>query len=223
MFFERLAIVGLGALTVSATMLLRDRQLPEIALWKKIVLAGLITVVGVLGMLLLSFVETGAFGGTSFYGAIFLTPVLVLAARFLKMTRRDILNLCAPAGCAMLVVMQFDCLYNGCCLGKYLPELEFQFPSQAAEMAVGIGIMAILMRLHNKNRNAQLYPWYMILYGACRMILQGFRYGGTEPGLLGMPYGYIWSVLSVTIGVVWLVQGRPKKPVAKKKGKKEAK
>ena len=226
MILDRLAIVLLGAFAMCATMLLRDRQFPEIAIWKKAVLTGLLTVTSVLGMLLLWFVETGTFGGASFYGAMFLIPILIFPARFMKITDRDALNLCAPAGCAMLVVMQFDCLYNDCCLGKYLPDLEFQFPSQIAEMVVGVGIMAILMWMHTKNRQAQLYPWFMILYGICRAVLQCFRYGGTKPWLLGLSHGRIWSLISVAIGMIWLVRSRTLKPAVKKnsnkKGKKKA-
>lgn len=216
MFLERMAIAGLGAFAMCATMLLRDRQYPEVALWKKVVLTGLLTATSVVGALLLSFVESGAFGGASFYGAIFLTPILIFAAKLMKVTKLDLLNLCAPASCAMLVIMQFDCLYNGCCFGKYLPNLEFQFPSQAAEMVVGVGIMVILMRMHTKNHQAQLYPWYMILYGVCRTVLQCFRYGGTKPWLLGLSHGHIWSLISVTVGVIWLVRSRAQKPVVKK-------
>ena len=111
-----------------ATMLLRDRQFPEITIWKKLVMTGLLTITGVIGMLLLSLVETGTFGGASFYGALFLVPVLIFPARLMKIPDRDALNLCAPAGCAMLVMMQFDCLYNGCCFGKYLPDCAARLP-----------------------------------------------------------------------------------------------
>ena len=123
----------------------------------------------------------------------------------------------------MLVVMRFDCLDKGCCFGKYLPELGFQFPNQIAEMVVSIAIMAALIWMLDKNREAQLYPWYMILYGLCRAVLQCFRYGGTEPWLLGLSSSHIWCLLSVTIGIVWLVLTRRPKPTVKKKGNKKGK
>ena len=220
MLSGRLTIIGLGALAMCVSMVLRKKQFPEVAIWKMVVLTVWLTITGVLGTMILAYIELGTFGGTSFYGAVLLVPLLIAPAMLMKIGYRDVLNLCAPAECAMLVVMRFDCLEKGCCFGKYLPELEFQFPSQIAEMVVGIAIMAALIWMLAKNPQAQLYPWYMILYGVCRAILQCFRYGGTEPWVLGLSQGHLWSLVSVTTGIVWLVLSRPKKTIAKKKGKK---
>ena len=67
--------------------------------------------------MVLAYVEMGTIGGTSFFGAIFLVPVLITPVMLMKLSYRDILNLSAPAECAMLVVMRFDCLDKGCCFG----------------------------------------------------------------------------------------------------------
>ena len=107
--------------------------------------------------------------------------------------------------CVMLVVMRFDCLKNSCCFGRYLPGLGFQFPSQISEMVVGVTILLVLLRMHKKDRQVQLYPWYMILYGVCRFILQGLRYGGTDPWVLGLSQGHFWSLISIAIGTTWLL------------------
>lgn len=216
----KLMVIGLGALVMLVSMLLRKKQFPEVAIWKMFVLTVWLTITGVLGTMIMAYIEMGTFGGTSFYGAVLLVPILITPAMLMKISYRDILNLSAPAECAMLVVMRFNCLEEGCCFGKYLPKLGFQFPNQIAEMVVSIAIMAVLIWMLEKNRQAQLYPWYMILYGVCRAILQCFRYGGTDPWLLGLSSSHIWSLLSVTIGIVWLVLSRDRKPVAKKKGNK---
>lgn len=204
MLSGRLGIIGLGGVAMFVSMLLRKKQFPQIAVWKMAIVALLTLITGVGGSMILAYIELGQFGGTSFYGAVFLVPILIVPAMLMKVSYKDILNLCAPAECAMLFVMRFDCLKNKCCFGRYLPALEFQFPSQIAEMVVGITIMLTLIRMHIKDRQVQLYPWYMILYGACRFILQGFRYGGTDPWVLGLSQGHFWSVISVTIGMIWL-------------------
>lgn len=193
------------------SMLVRKKQFPQVAIWKMVVVALWLLVTGVAGTMILAYIEIGEFGGTSFYGAVLLVPVLILPAMLMKITYTDILNLCAPAECAMLVVMRFDCLDKGCCFGRYLPDLGFQFPNQIAEMIVGGSIMAVLILMHRKNRRTQLYPWYMILYGVCRFILQGFRYGGTDPWLLGLSQGHLWSLVSVAIGTAWLLLSRNRK------------
>lgn len=114
----------------------------------------------------------------------------------------------------MLFVMRFDCLDKGCCFGRYLPKLGFQFPSQIAEMVVGITIMIVLIHMHKKDRQVQLYPWYMILYGICRSVLQCFRYGGLEPWILGLSQGHLWSLISIVVGTVWLLLSKARKSAA---------
>ena len=212
---DRLTIIGLGALAMCISMLLRKKQFPQVAIWKMAVLTVWLTITGVLGTMILAYIELGTIGGTSFYGAVLLVPVLILPALLMKLSYKDILNLCAPAECAMLLVMRFDCLDKGCCFGKYLPSLEIQFPSQIAEMVVAVSIMAVLIRMHVKNRQTQLYPWYMILYGLCRAVLQCFRYGGLEPWFLGLSQGHLWSLLSVAVGIGWLLLSRSRKAAAK--------
>lgn len=214
MLSGRWTLLGLGSLAMLASMLLRKKQFPQVAVWKMVVLSLWLLVTGVAGTMILAYIESGVFGGTSFYGAIFLVPILIFPAMLMKLTYTDILNLCAPAECAMLVVMRFDCLDKGCCFGRYLPELEFQFPSQIAEMVVGITIMLTLIRMHKKDHQVSLYPWYMILYGACRFVLQGFRYGGTDPWVLGLSQGHLWSLVSMVIGTVWLLLSRSRKRTA---------
>ena len=215
MLSGRLGIIGLGGVGMFISMLLRKKQFPHIAVWKMAIVALLILITGVGGSMILAYIELGEFGGTSFYGAVFLVPLLMFPAMLMKVTYKDVLNLTAPAECAMLVVMRFDCLDKVCCFGRYLPMLEFQFPSQIAEMVVGISVMLALIRMHKKDQQVQLYPWYMILYGACRFILQGFRYGGTTPWVLGLSQGHFWSLISITIGTTWLLLSKSRKAFAK--------
>lgn len=198
------------------SMVLRKKQFPQVALWKMIVLTVWLIITGVLGTMILAYIESGKFGGTSFYGAVLMVPVLIMPAMLMKITHKDILNLCAPAECAMLLIMRFDCLDKGCCFGKYLPNLGFQFPSQITEMIVALAVMIVLIRMHRKNSQIQLYPWYMIMYGILRFCIQGLRYGGTNPWILGLSAGHFWSLVSITIDVIWLLLSKERKPVPKK-------
>lgn len=204
MLSGRWTIIGLGGLAMFVSMLLRKKQFPQIAVWKMAFVALLTLITGVSGSMILAYIETGRFGGTSFYGAVFLIPLLIWPAMLMKITYKDILNLCAPAECAMLIVMRFDCLDKGCCFGRYLPGLGFQFPSQIMEMLAGAVVMAILIWMHRKDRQTQLYPWYMVLYGVLRFLMNGFRYGGTDPWVLGLSPGHFWSLVSIAIGTIWL-------------------
>lgn len=211
----RATMISLGAVAMFVSMVLRKKQFPQVALWKMIVLTVWLTITGVLGTMILAYIESGKFGGTSFYGAVLMVPVLIMPAMLMKITYKDILNLCAPAECAMLLIMRFDCLDKGCCFGKYLPKLGFQFPSQITEMIVALAVMIVLIRMHRKNPQIQLYPWYMIMYGVLRFCIQGLRYGGTNPWILGLSAGHFWSLVSITIGTIWLLLSRVRKTAAK--------
>lgn len=201
-------MIGLGALAMWVCMFLQRKEYPQTAIWKMTVLTVWLTIAGVAGTLILAFIETGKFGGTSFYGAIFMVPVMIAPAMMMKMSYKDILNLCAPAECAMLVIMRFDCLDKGCCFGRYLPKFGFQFPNQIAEMIVCAAIMVTLIRIHKKDQQVQLYPWYMILYGILRFMMNGLRYGGTDPQVLGLSFGHFWSLVSIAVGTAWLLISR---------------
>ena len=98
MSWDRLAVIGLGAVVMLASMLLRKKQFPQVAVWKMIVLTIWLTITGVFGTMVLAYVEMGTIGGTSFFGAIFLVPVLITPAMLMKLSYRDILNLSAPGG-----------------------------------------------------------------------------------------------------------------------------
>ena len=113
MLSGRLAIIGLGALAMLASMLLRKKDFPQVSIGKMTLLTVWLTITGVIGTMILAYIEMGTFGGTSFYGAVFLVPILIVPAMLMKISYKDILNLCAPAECAMLVVMRFDCLDKG--------------------------------------------------------------------------------------------------------------
>ena len=83
-------------------------------------------------------------------------------------------------------------------------------------MIVALAVMIVLIRMHRKNSQIQLYPWYMIMYGVLRFCIQGLRYGGTNPWILGLSAGHFWSLVSITIGVIWLLLSKERKPVPKK-------
>ncbi len=201
---ERLLIIGIGCIAMMLLMLLRQKkEFPHIQKWKMVILSVALTITGVLGTMILFFIESGHFGGTSFYGAVLFVPILMLPAVLLKLSYRDILNLCAPAECLMLSIMKMDCLMNDCCIGRYIPAIHMVFPSQIVESIAGLLIMGALLLIAHKKKNASLYPWYLIIYGAVRFGLNGFRFGLT-PFMLGLSNGHFWSVVSIVIGVIWI-------------------
>ena len=205
---QRILIVCAGTVGMLLLMLLRRKFFPQIRIWKFPIISILLTIAGVAGAMLMFFIESGSFGGTSFFGAILFIPVLLLPGMLLGISFRDLMDLCAPAECLMLAFMKLDCLQSNCCLGKYLPALEFQFPSQIVEMLTILVIMLLLLKLeHSKKHRGQLYGHYLILYGVTRFILNWFRYGLT-PFVWILPAGNFWSLVAIALGLVWLLLSR---------------
>jgi len=205
MGIQRIIIILEGTLAMFVLMLLRRKSYPQIKNWQFGVVSILLTISGVIGAMLMHFIESGTFSGTSFFGAILFVPVIMLPALLIKIPYGTLMDLCAPAESLMLAFMKVDCLVAGCCIGKYLPNLGFQFPSQLIEMVVTIIIMAVLIKIEKnpKNKNT-IYAWYLILYGVTRFILNWFRYG-VKPFVWVLPAGNFWSLVAIAVGIVWLL------------------
>lgn len=181
----------------------------KITVWKTIVISLALVVFGTLGAMLLFFVENGAFGGFSYYGAIFLVALTCFpVAKLLKMPYSLLTDLSAPAGCAMLVFMRIRCYMSGCCNGIYLYTVEnnrhIYFPSQLTELGLGIVLTVVLLWLSRKKKfSGTVYGWYMLLYGLARFVLNFFR-ADNAPFVWILPPGHLWSLVSIAIGATWL-------------------
>ena len=213
---ERIIAIALGAVAMFTVMLLRRKQYPHVAFWKLPIICVMLTICGVLGTILLFFIENGSFAGTSFFGAVLLVPILMLPLLLLRIPYGTLMDICATAECAMLAVMKLDCLAGGCCYGKLLYNQDgivIRFPSQIVEMITIIIIMFVLFRLDKKETNKnKLYPYYLILYGATRAVLNYFR-GGISPLVWIIPNGTFWGLFSILLGLAWLQRVKRKETV----------
>lgn len=181
----------------------------QLKLWKRFVLAVLLTAAGTIGTYLLFFVENGKIGGISFYGAVFFVPIIfLLIAKILREPYKCLMDICAVAECAMLAIMKVQCVQNGCCSGKIFTisdRVSILFPSQIAEMINGTILLVILLILsRNKKYQGSIYPLYMLLYGTTRFILNLFR-ADQSVFLIGLTAGSLWSLISVGIGFIWML------------------
>lgn len=194
---------GTGLMLV---LMLHLRKYYQITYIKTVVLAVLLTLAGLSGTKIMYWLESGSWGGESFFGAILLVPLLMLlASGILQIPVGTILDMCAPAECIMLALMKVRCSYFGCCKGRILhitENLEFRFPSQLVEMLSALILMYILLRIIKKDKHRnQIYACYMILYGISRFILNLFRL--TVPFVWIIPAGNFWSLISIVLGIIW--------------------
>lgn len=209
MMQKLILFLSVGTAAMLTSMIPMARQY-RIVGWKTFVSAIMLTISGTVGTYIWFFVENGHFGGRSFYGAIFIVPLIFwVVAKVLGINYGKLIDLCAPAECIMLAIMKYACLTEDCCGGRVLcttaEGLEVIFPSQIAETvaALMIAVILIVMARNPKNRGT-LFPWYMVIYGASRFVLNLFR-AENAVFLLGMTAGNVWSVLSVILGFAWLI------------------
>jgi prolipoprotein diacylglyceryltransferase len=181
----------------------------KISLWKSAVIAVLLTVTGTVGTYIMFFVENQWWGGTSFFGAIFFVPIpFVLFSILLKVPYNNILDLCAPAECIMLAIMKVQCLVSGCCRGRFICSTsqgtDIYFPSQLMELINAFILVVLLMFIASKSKNkGTIYPKYLLLYGISRFILNFFRQEFVTTEMF-VPFGTIWSIVAIIVGIVWL-------------------
>ena len=211
--------LGVGTLAMFFAMFL-CRKKYQIPVWKTVCLCILLTAIGLLGTKIMAFIESGSFAGRSFFGAVFLIPVLmsVLALAFREKISA-VLDMTAPSVCVMLALMKVKCLIDGCCGGKVIyHNSQFQpvfFPSQAVEAAVALCIAILLIILILKGKFVgEIYPVFMIGYGITRFGLNFFRYA-YRPIFIGLAVGNIWALVSIAVGVIWIAVSVVRK---KKKG-----
>lgn len=192
-----------------------------LAIWKSIVISIALVITGLIGSRIWYYVENGTFRGRSFYGAIFLAPVVFFSvSKIIKIQYGHSLDFCATAGCLALSLVKIQCLRDGCCDGMVLyldANYNYvKFPSQIVEMIAFLVIGTILFLVSSKEKNrGKIFPLFLCLYGASRFVLNFFR-DGIEPYALGLSAGSFWSLISFVAGCLILTRGKCK--VVQKRG-----
>lgn len=182
----------------------------QIKIWKSIVIAFLLTISGTIGTKIMFYIENHNLEGISFFGAVFFIPIIFLIyAIVIRVKYSDIVDICAPAICVMLVIMKIQCLFGGCCCGVVLHTLsggkQIRFPSQILEMISALVLCIVLLLFAKKESyRGKIYPCFLVLYGISRFILNCFReeFYTTE---MFLPYGNIWSLVAIVLGVTWII------------------
>lgn len=166
-------------------------------------------VTGIIGTMILFYIENGVWGGTSFYGAVFSMPIfLYVASVCFKKSVGTLTDFMAPSGLAMYGVNKINCLVAGCCGGKIIgytvDGIPQYFPSQILELIAVIAIIGFGLILEKKDCFRSLvYPICLVIYGIARYALNSYRMEQSN-FWLGMSPGNFWSLCAVVIGVIWI-------------------
>lgn len=184
---------------------------------KKMV-AGAVSMViaGIISSYIMAFVESGTWGGRSFYGGVFLVPLFLYpVAKLLRIRYGELMDAAAPAASILLSAMKIQCLVDGCCYGRLFmtSSMSFRFPSQIVECLYAFIMMWFMLFMIKKGNQRNLVcAWWFVIYGTGRFFLNLLR--ETTPWLGPLPSGNVWSLLAVIIGCIVLIVNKKKKEEA---------
>lgn len=169
-----------------------------------------LTFSGVIGTFILYYIENGKWGGISFYGSVFLIPIMLIPfSKLIKFNYFRLLDIAVPQISIMLASMKVACFIDGCCGGKLLyitnNGTSVYFPSQLVEMGASIFILILMFYFQKKSLLYNLhYPIYFLIYGSIRLILNFFR-DGVDSFIWIIPAGHFWSMISIILGGVFII------------------
>lgn len=202
--FPIMLIIGIAGMLLCTY---RRRYSFSLNLWQCGVFTALLTMVGVAGAMLLYFFEKGSFGGVSFFGSVFLIPLIMplLGRMLFRLKPGQATDICGPCVAIMIGCMRFNCFFSGCCGGwmMCIEDFCFYWPTQAIESIGDFTILIWLLRLEEDGKSqGKLYPLFMIAYSAMRFVLEFLR--DTPKDLLHLSHGQWFAVAAAVIGLAWI-------------------
>ena len=184
------------------------RKTFSLNIFQSVLFTLLLTGVGVAGAKLLYAVENGFndWSGISFYGSVFLIPLLMpVTGTAFRLRPRQSLDICAPCVAIMIACMRINCFLSGCCGGLQarIGSLCFNWPTQMMESFFDVLILWWLLRQEESGSSCgRLYPLFMICYSVMRFFIEFLR--DTPKVWFLMSHGQWFALIAIISGVLWL-------------------
>lgn len=204
-----------GVCSMGALML-RRRETYSLTRVQALLFTLLLTVCGLAGTKLLYIlenwretVENGlTLGGQSFFGAVFLIPVLMaLLGRLFSLPPGRSLDACAPCVASMIGFMRMGCFFNGCCGGweAAVGSVHFHWPTQAVESLGDFCLLGLLLHMEEQERHpGRRYALFLLGYGVLRFFVEFLR--DTEKDWLALGHGQWFALAGCLIGAALLLR-----------------
>ena len=183
------------------------RKKLQVRIWEIVLVSITHTIVGVLLVKFFALLEAGfdttEAGNLSLYGGIFFMPLFYLGfAKAKKVSIPLAFDVFAPCLTCTLMLARFNCLVHGCCQGVLMSNGK-RFPAPLVEILFQSAfLLALIWIFACKKGKGILYPIYMAGYGIFRFIIEWFR---EYEGSAVLHFGHIWSIVSVVLGIAWIV------------------
>ena len=202
---------GVGAVGILILTLLRRKRY-GFGIIKSIIFSILTVVLGLTGAKLLYIlenlkdtIENGiSLGGVSFFGSVYLIPLLMAPLGYLfKLKPKQSLDAAAPAVAIMIGFIRVGCFFNGCC-GGWTTKSGFTWPTQAMESICDFMLLFFLLQMEKNERfKGWLYPVLIAAYSSYRFLIEFLR--NTPRGFLGLANGHWFAIAGMMIGGVWIL------------------
>lgn len=203
-----------GVVTAAAWYLLERRRL-NISVFEAIIIALLCSVWGVFWLKMFSVFEAKIAslvnnheyvpGNMSLFGAVFMDPLFTYVVAWVKkVDPRKAHDIFCIGYMLPILFGRMNCFFAGCCVsGTYDYPLfgTVTWPNREIEIAYYLGFIALFAPKIIKNKtDGEVYPLFMITYGALRFVLEWARD-------LFYPIGpfhisHIWALISFAIGLL---------------------
>lgn len=203
-----LAILVCGAVGMFACTLYRKKKY-SLSVLQCFLFTVLLTLTGVAGAKLLFAIENGfrAWDGVSFFGSVFLIPIVMPLIGFLfRLRPNQTLDVCGPCVAVMIACLRVNCFVAGCCGGweVCIGSLCFAWPTQIIDSFWDLLIMERMMVREKKvPSDGKLYPMFMVGYSLMRFFLEFLR--DTPKDWLLLSHGQWFSLAALLVGGVWLL------------------
>lgn len=162
--------------------------------------------IGLCAVSLFAFLEDPAgytLGTQSLFGAVFFMPIAYwLWARLTKRDYKTVFDIFTVCLVFTLLCARINCMLSGCCMGDLIPGLDgLRWPTRELELLYYIVLLIVIIpRVLGDRNRGEMYPLYMMSYGAFRFVDELFRVGN---GILHI--SHLWAALSLIIGAgIWL-------------------
>lgn len=214
-------LLAMGAVfTFVWQMVLRKRL--RVKWHAALLIAVLHTLLGVLSVKVFAFLESGfepeALGNMSLFGGVFFMPLVYWAgARITKRNTAEVFDIFTICMVFTVMCARINCIFAGCCVGTLIPGMEnIRWPTREVEVVFYVVLLIVLGRkvLTGKS-HGEIYPIYMISYGALRFVLEFLRFKAGSTSIFHL--SHLWALVTFALGLsIYYELQLPKK--AKKTG-----
>lgn len=201
-------ILSIATILCFVWLFVFNRKKLNASWWEILIVCLLHTIVGVgfvkfFALLEAGFVASRA-GNMSMFGGIFFMPLFYfIYAKIKKLPVGLVFDIFTVALVITLLLARINCLFMGCCVGRFIGDTDRRYATREAELAYDSLFLGLSIFFVFKNKfTNKIYLLYLSSYGLFRFICETFRY--SDDGKI-FHIGHVWAFLSLVVGITLLI------------------